>query len=173
MERVSKLYQELKENRPHGTREYPYSQYFIYNPKGKFHIPVHWHDEVEIIYIKKGKLTIYIGEEKILANQGEVFFVNTGDLHFMESDDINVEYYTLLFPLTFLSFKMDSALEKEFFLPLRQKKLLMPVRIKDVETEKIQISIVAEQKNIELAAKKAERKEKELLETMVKPAEAQ
>lgn len=45
-------------------------------------------------------------------------------------------------------------------------------RLKDVETEKIQISIAVEQKNIELALKKAERKEKELLETMVKPAEA-
>ena len=51
--------------------------------------------------------------------------------------------------------------------------VLKQQRLKDVETEKIQISIVAEQKNIELAAKKAERKEKELLETMVKPAEAQ
>ena len=45
-------------------------------------------------------------------------------------------------------------------------------RLKDVETEKIQISIAAEQKNIELAEKKAQRKEKELLETMLKPAEA-
>ena len=34
------------------------------------------------------------------------------------------------------------------------------------------MQIAAEQKNIELAAKKAERKEKELLETQVKPAEA-
>lgn len=50
--------------------------------------------------------------------------------------------------------------------------VLKQQRLKDVETERIQISIVAEQKNIELALKKAERKEKELLETMVKPAEA-
>lgn len=51
--------------------------------------------------------------------------------------------------------------------------VLKQQRLKDVETEKIQISIAAEQKNIELALKKAERKEKELLETMVKPAEAE
>lgn len=50
--------------------------------------------------------------------------------------------------------------------------VLKQKRLKDVETEKIQISIAAEQKNIELAIKRAERKEKELLETMVKPAEA-
>ena len=50
--------------------------------------------------------------------------------------------------------------------------VLKQQRLKDVESEKIQISIVAEQKNIELAEKKAQKKEKELLETMVKPAEA-
>lgn len=138
------MYQELKENRPHGTKDYPYSQYFIKSQKGSFHIPVHWHNEVEIIYIKKGRLSIYVGEEKFLANQGEVFFVNTGDLHFMESDDTSVEYYTLLFPLTFLSFQIDDALEKEVFLPLRQKKLLMPVGVKGFNSEKRITDIICE-----------------------------
>lgn len=43
----------------------------------------------------------------------------------------------------------------------------------EVREAEIQIEIAAEQKNIELARKKAERKEAELLETVVKPAEAQ
>ena len=51
--------------------------------------------------------------------------------------------------------------------------VLKQQRLRDVEAEKIQISIVAEQKNIELAQRKAERKEKELQETIIKPAEAQ
>ena len=51
--------------------------------------------------------------------------------------------------------------------------VLLQQRLRDVEAEKIQIAIVAEQKNIELAQRKAERKEKELLETIIKPAEAQ
>lgn len=49
---------------------------------------------------------------------------------------------------------------------LRQK------RLKDVKEEEIQILILQEEKNIELAQKKAERKEKELQETQIKPAEA-
>ena len=130
-----KLYRELKENRPHGTREYPYTQYFIHKPKRAFHIPVHWHDEVEIIYIKKGKINIYIGEKSFSAKEGDLFFVNTGELHFMASDDMKVEYYTLLFPLTFLSFQSEDALEHEIFLPLRQKKLLMPIRAIELKAE--------------------------------------
>lgn len=51
--------------------------------------------------------------------------------------------------------------------------VLKQQRLKEVETERIQIAIATEQKNIELAEKKAEKKAKELLETMVKPAEAE
>ena len=57
------MYLELKENRPHGTKEYPYTQYFIRKPKRAFHIPVHWHNEIEIIYVKQGQLSICIREE--------------------------------------------------------------------------------------------------------------
>ncbi|MBQ6845181.1 MAG: AraC family transcriptional regulator [Agathobacter sp.] len=138
------MYRELKENRPHGTKAYPYTQYFMHNPKRAFHIPVHWHDEVEIIYIKKGNITIYIGEDSFPAMAGDLFFVNSGELHFMESDDMGVEYYTLLFPLTFLSFQIEDALEQEVFLPLRQKKLLLPIRLKEFEAEKQMTNMVRE-----------------------------
>ena len=47
------MYFELKENRPHGTLENPFSQYHISNVKRAFQIPVHWHDELEIIYVSR------------------------------------------------------------------------------------------------------------------------
>ena len=72
------MYRELKENRPHGTKAYPYTQYFIHKPKKAFHIPVHWHDEVEIIYVKKGNITIYI---------------NSHSPMFIEAMDTYSEYY--------------------------------------------------------------------------------
>ena len=54
------MYFELKENRPHGTPENPFSQYHISDVKRAFQIPVHWHDELEIIYVKQGKLHVTI-----------------------------------------------------------------------------------------------------------------
>ena len=58
------MYFELKENRPHGTPENPFSQYHISDVKRAFQIPVHWHDELEIIYVKQGKLHVTISGEK-------------------------------------------------------------------------------------------------------------
>ena len=51
--------------------------------------------------------------------------------------------------------------------------VLKEQRTREVREAEIQIQIVAEQKNIELAKKRAERKEAELLETVVKPSEAE
>ena len=121
------MYLELKESRPHGTKEYPYTQYFIHNPKKAFHIPVHWHDELEIIYVKKGQLFISIQEERFEGRKGAVFFVNPRELHFMESEDLTVEYYTLIFPSEFISFQSDDVMEK--------KKYVIPPRINHVEVE--------------------------------------
>lgn len=120
------MYRELKENKPHGTKAYPYTQYHIQKPRKAFHIPVHWHDEVELIYVKKGNISIFIEEQIFHARPGALFCVNSGELHFMECDDMSVEYYTILFPLEFISFQSDDSIEQELFLPLRQKHLFFP-----------------------------------------------
>ena len=54
------MYFELKENKPHGTKDDPFSTYHIQNGGQSFQIPVHWHDELEIIYVKSGFLTVNI-----------------------------------------------------------------------------------------------------------------
>ena len=54
------MYFELKENKPHGTKDDPFSTYHIENAGRSFQIPVHWHDEFEIIYVRSGFLTVSI-----------------------------------------------------------------------------------------------------------------
>ena len=54
------MYFELKENKPHGTKDDPFSTYHIKNKGRSFQIPVHWHDELEIIYVKSGFLTVIL-----------------------------------------------------------------------------------------------------------------
>lgn len=122
---------ELKENVPHGTKEYPYDQYFIHNVRHTFQIPVHWHDEFEMIYIRQGRLSVRIGEQDYLGHAGSIFLVNPKELHFMGSDDLSVAYYTLLFPLELISFQTMDDLEASLFLPLRSGQLLLSHEITD------------------------------------------
>ena len=90
------MYFELKENRPHGTPENPFSQYHISDVKRAFQIPVHWHDELEIIYVKQGKLHVTISGENYIGSPKDTFVVSPGSLHFMGSPTGDADYYTFL-----------------------------------------------------------------------------
>ena len=67
------MYFELKENKPHGTKDDPFSTYHIKNEGRSFQIPVHWHDEFEIIYVKSGLLTVSISGESYIGKAGDAF----------------------------------------------------------------------------------------------------
>ena len=120
------MIRELKENVVHGTKEYPYEQYNIRNRYRTFQIPVHWHDEMEIIAIEGGQLEIKIGEDNFIGRAGDIFFVNPRELHLMGPSEIDGLYYTLLFPIEFISFHTQDALETELLSPIRSNKLLFP-----------------------------------------------
>lgn len=123
---------ELKENIPHGTKEYPYDQYYIRNVRRHpFQFPVHWHDELEIIYIRHGILHVCIEGHDYVGHDGSIFLVNPRELHFMGSDDISVAYYTLLFPLEFISFQTMDDLETNLLMPLRSGQLQLAREISD------------------------------------------
>lgn len=88
-------------DRPHGTTERPFSLYHIRDIHNAFQIPVHWHDELEIIYVKNGALSITISGENYIGNPDEVFVVSPGDLHFMGLQTGGVDCYTFLLLMWF------------------------------------------------------------------------
>ena len=102
---------ELRENIPHGTNEIPYAKYYIHCCKRPFQYPIHWHDEVEIIFIENGLLRITISNQEYIGTAGDIFIVNSKELHFMSSPGKAISYYTILFPLEFISFQTEDSLE--------------------------------------------------------------
>lgn len=124
---------DLKEAIQHGTREYPYEQYNVRNRRGVFIIPAHWHDEMEIIAIERGRLELKINSEEYTGLPGDLFFANPREIHLMSPVEIDSLYHTLLFPLEFISFQTVDSLESELLAPIRSGKLLFPNRIEDSE----------------------------------------
>lgn len=129
------MYFELKENKPHGTKDDPFSTYHIKNAGRSFQIPVHWHDELEIIYVKGGFLTVSISGESYIGKPGDAFVVSPGNLHLMGSDTGTVDYYTFLFPLKNLSFRADDLFEEKLLEPLNSGHLMINPRINDTAKE--------------------------------------
>ena len=129
------MYFELKENKPHGTKDDPFSTYHIENAGRSFQIPVHWHDEFEIIYVRSGFLTVSISGESYIGKAGEAFVVSPGNLHLMGSQTGTVDYYTFLFPLKYISFRTDDMLDEKLLEPLNSGHLMICPRVKDTAKE--------------------------------------
>ena len=129
------MYFELKENKPHGTKDDPFSTYHIQNGGQSFQIPVHWHDELEIIYVKSGFLTVNISGENYIGKLGDAFVVSPGNLHFMGSQTGTVDYFTFLFPLKYIAFRSDDMLDDKLIEPLNSGHLMISPEIKDTVKE--------------------------------------
>ena len=129
------MYFELKENKPHGTKYDPFSTYHIENAGRSFQIPVHWHDEFEIIYVRSGFLTVSISGESYIGKTGDAFVVSPGNLHLMGSQTGTVDYYTFLFPLKYISFRTDDMLDEKLLEPLNSGHLMICPRVNDTAKE--------------------------------------
>ena len=129
------MYFELKENKPHGTKDDPFSIYHIKNDGRTFQIPVHWHDELEIIYVKSGFLSVNISGENYIGKTGDAFVVSPGNLHLMGSHTGTVDYFTFLFPLKYISFRTDDMSDDKLLEPLNSGHLMISPRINDTAKE--------------------------------------
>ena len=129
------MYFELKENKPHGTKDDPFSIYHFNNDGRSFQIPVHWHDELEIIYLYSGFLTVSISGENYIGTPGDAFVVSPGNLHFMGSQAGEVDYFTFLFPLKYISFCINDMLDDKLLEPLKNGHLMISPRVKDTAKE--------------------------------------
>ncbi|WP_456109116.1 AraC family transcriptional regulator [Roseburia hominis] len=148
------MYFELKENKPHGTKDDPFSTYHIENAGRSFQIPVHWHDEFEIIYVRSGFLTVSISGESYIGKTGDAFVVSPGNLHLMGSQTGTVDYYTFLFPLKYISFRTDDMLDEKLLEPLNSGHLMICPRVKDTAKELCeQLIKIYEAKNDESESK--------------------
>ena len=125
------MYFELKENKPHGTKDDPFSTYHIKNEGRSFQIPVHWHDELEIIYVKSGFLIVSISGENYIGTPGDAFVVSPGNLHLMGTQTGAADYFTFLFPLKYISFRSDDLLDESLLEPLSSGHLMITPRIGD------------------------------------------
>ncbi len=73
-----------RELRDHGNRTFPCACYQNYLGQGD--VPWHWHEEIELLYIKKGRLHCAAGGRRFRLREGDALFVNSGIPHSYEKD---------------------------------------------------------------------------------------
>lgn len=115
--------QNLKEHIVHGTAEYPFTIYRIQKSHYPLFVPLHWHDEVELIYIEKGTLNLTIDKTSYTGTPGDIFIVNSQEIHEMSVTEGDAIYYTILFPLASLLFQSQDNVNLTLLAPLAEQKM--------------------------------------------------
>lgn len=65
-------------------------------------VPSHWHAHVEILYISSGSMHVICREESFLLHAGDIFLVNSGDIHYTRTIG-RTETYLLQIPFDFFN----------------------------------------------------------------------
>jgi AraC-like DNA-binding protein/mannose-6-phosphate isomerase-like protein (cupin superfamily) len=94
----------LHENKKHGKDNFAYSIYHSIIPYFIRSFPFHWHDEIEITYIKSGIALFTICSRKIAAGAGDILITNGKYPHSVEQyGESEAEFFSILFHPEILS----------------------------------------------------------------------
>ena len=74
-------YENYQEKISHGNPLFPYITYLCSIPLDFSYVPIHWHDEMEIIYIKKGHGIITVDFTQYQVSAGTLALIIPGQLH--------------------------------------------------------------------------------------------
>ncbi len=74
-----------RELKPHGTPEFPCAGYETHLKGGTEQvISWHWHEELELVYVKKGTLKLQVPFHEFIMEAGELAVINSNTLHYAE-----------------------------------------------------------------------------------------
>lgn len=85
----------------HGTEDFPLELYCIDKNHPKYEMAHHWHTNLEIMRILKGKAEIQLNDRKYETREGDVLFVNSEVVHSALPEEC--EYECIVFDPHFLA----------------------------------------------------------------------
>lgn len=71
----------LLEERVHGDSMFPFRVYTVDYLDGNVIFSMHWHHEIEFIYVEKGPIHLQIGTKQYTLTEGSGFFIPSEQLH--------------------------------------------------------------------------------------------
>lgn len=114
-------YECSQETKPHGQDNFPFDIYLCSIPIDFTIVPTHWHNAMEIIYIKKGRGTINVDLSPFQVSEGDIIVVPPGQLHSIEQQsDYSMEYENIIFSLPMLMAAQGDTCTEKYFQPLVQ-----------------------------------------------------
>ena len=109
-------YENYQEKISHGNPLFPYITYLCSIPLDFSYVPIHWHDEMELIYIKKGHGIITVDFTQYQVSAGTLALIIPGQLHSIEQyENESMEYENIIFHPQILLSKQTDTCSTDYF----------------------------------------------------------
>ncbi|MBQ8548803.1 MAG: helix-turn-helix domain-containing protein [Lachnospiraceae bacterium] len=121
-------YELYHENKSHTSTEFPYNTYLCSIPLDFRSIKLHWHEEAEIIVIKKGEGIVSVDLTEYHVQTGDIIFVMSGQLHSItQFESSSMEYENIFFKPRLLKASGNDLCWDRFLSPLLTATFSVPV----------------------------------------------
>lgn len=114
----------LKENAVHGSNIYPYAVY-RWNGQSASAVPLHWHRETELIYLKSGTFSFSINTKEYEQKAPALIFIGSEEIHSIQIQTGH-EVDSLVFKLEMLSFENYDGIQYKLLQPLIKGEMQFP-----------------------------------------------
>ena len=116
-----------QETKIHGTHAFPYVVYRGLLPDWLSGFPLHWHEEMEIIYVEEGSVSILVRNTEYIVKGGEFVLIHPQAIHAIrQHDDCRGFYHNILFRFSMLESGAEDICRKKYLDPIYNRQLLMP-----------------------------------------------
>lgn len=121
----------LKEAVQHGDFLLPFDIYKTRMPDYFNSFPMHWHEEIEIIYVKGGCVEFNIDLETYVAEENDIAIIPPCVLHsFKQYMGKSADMLTMMFNMSMLTNNSTDACSIRYFTPFYERQLSIPYIIK-------------------------------------------
>ncbi len=119
-------YQAIHESKSHFDYNISYNTYPCTIPLDFESVPLHWHEDVEFIYIKKGNGVIIMDGREHQVSAGDIAFILPGKVHgIFQHEDESMEYENIIFDGRIFSSALDDFYDT-FLLPFFDSSIEIP-----------------------------------------------
>lgn len=120
------------ETKLHGTHGFPYIVYPGILPEYISGIPHHWHEEMEIIYVTEGAVSVSVRTTEYVLNAGDMVLVHPQTIHSIKQhNDCSARYFNILFRFSMLESGPDDTCREKYLDPIYSRRLIMPEYLTD------------------------------------------
>lgn len=134
-------YENYHENAQNVDLDFPYNTYPCTIPLDFDRVPSHWHDEMEIIYVKKGHGYVTVDFTQYKVSGSTIVLIWPGQLHSIDQyDDLSMEYENIIFDAGMLLPKKEDTSSGRFLRPFLAGKIPVPTIITSVSDYYMKVS---------------------------------